>query len=97
MATAVFAPPGFTGTGLSTFCLDSSDLVVKLMLSPTLVPVGRAGAAVFFTQGVSKWSTTLREEGLWFSFLLVHLQGCDTLQANSQETAVSASPYGIRR
>lgn len=91
MATAVFVPPGFTGTGLLTFCLAISDLVVKLMLSPMLVPVGRAGAAVSFTQGVSNWCTILREEGLGFSFFLVHLWGYDTLPANSWGTAVSAS------
>jgi len=82
---------------LSIFCLVSSGPVEKLVLSPMLMPMGRAGAAVFFTQGVSNWSTALREEGLGFIFLLIHLQGYDTPPEISRETTRSARPYGIWR
>lgn len=95
MATAVFAPPGLTRKGLSMFHSASSDLVEKLMLSSLLMPVGRAGDVVFFTQGVSNLSVTLREEGLGFSFLLVHLQGYNTIPANSQEKSLHASAHRI--
>lgn len=64
MATAVFPPPGFTGTGLSMFYLASSDLVEKLMLS-AMHPCSESQCCCFHYSGCQQLEYKHEGRGPW--------------------------------